>query len=178
MHFFVILHLGLLYVSTWKQSLVLEASSQSACIYSFGSVLHFVFEMNENFWEGIFRQLAALLFIHRDLHENGSLIEGSTIISKQHMNKPIPYKYLICRGKSSEEYEFIYKDQPKKGEYVNRCLQVKSSLLDSGGKLKSGLLIRTSETGHASLGSKGFPWLLWVLSAWHWPCPTSPLYVS
>ncbi|XFF88667.1 hypothetical protein AB1E18_014886 [Capra hircus] len=68
----------------------------------------------------------------KDLHENGSLIEGSTIISKQHMNKPIPYKYLICRGKSSEEYEFIYKDQPKKGEHVNRCLRVNSSLLDSG----------------------------------------------
>ena len=116
-----------------------------------------MFEKNENFWEGIFRQPAALLFIHRDLHENGSLIEGSTIISKQHMNKPIPYKYLICRGKSSEEYEFIYKDQPKKGEHVNRCLRVNSSLLDSGGKLKSGLLIRTSEAGRASLGSKGFP---------------------
>ncbi|KAF4008099.1 hypothetical protein G4228_019714 [Cervus hanglu yarkandensis] len=68
----------------------------------------------------------------KDLHKNGSLIEGSTIISKQHMDKPIPYKYVICRGKSSEEYEFIYKDQPKEGEHVNRCLWVKPSLLDSG----------------------------------------------
>ncbi|CAN0131544.1 unnamed protein product [Rangifer tarandus platyrhynchus] len=68
----------------------------------------------------------------KDLHKNGSLIEGSTIISKQHMDKPIPYKYIICSGKSSEEYEFIYKDQPKEGEHVNRCLRVKPALLDSG----------------------------------------------
>uniref|UniRef100_A0A4W2CP03 Ring finger protein 213 n=1 Tax=Bos indicus x Bos taurus TaxID=30522 RepID=A0A4W2CP03_BOBOX len=68
----------------------------------------------------------------KDLHENGSLIEGSTTISKQHVDKPIPYKYIICKGKNSEEYEFIYTSQQKKGEYVNRCLRVKSSLLDSG----------------------------------------------
>ncbi|KAB0366946.1 hypothetical protein FD755_020270, partial [Muntiacus reevesi] len=67
----------------------------------------------------------------KDLHENGSLIEGSTTISKQHVNKPIPYKYFICRGRSSE-YEFIYKEPSKKGEHVNRCLRVKSFLLDSG----------------------------------------------
>jgi len=57
------------------------------------------------------------------------------------VDKPIPYKYIICKGKNSEEYEFIYTSQQKKGEYVNRCLRVKSSLLDSGGKPKSGLLI-------------------------------------
>nr|XP_012041858.2 E3 ubiquitin-protein ligase RNF213 isoform X3 [Ovis aries] len=68
----------------------------------------------------------------KDLHENGSLIEGSTTISKQHVDKPIPYKYVICRGKNSVEYEFIYKEQAKKGEHVNRCLRVKSSLLHSG----------------------------------------------
>lgn len=45
---------------------------------------------------------------------NGSLIEGSTTISKQHVDKPIPYKYVICRGKNSVEYEFIYKEQAKK----------------------------------------------------------------
>jgi len=55
MQFFVILHLGLLYVSVWKPSLVLEACSQSAYIYSFGSAPHVVFEKNENFWERIFR---------------------------------------------------------------------------------------------------------------------------
>ncbi|XP_068833610.1 E3 ubiquitin-protein ligase RNF213 [Capricornis sumatraensis] len=68
----------------------------------------------------------------KDLHENGSLIEGSTTISKQYVDKPIPYKYVICRGKNSVEYEFIYKEQAKKGEHVNRCLRVKSSLLHSG----------------------------------------------
>uniref|UniRef100_A0A452EYY6 E3 ubiquitin-protein ligase RNF213 n=1 Tax=Capra hircus TaxID=9925 RepID=A0A452EYY6_CAPHI len=68
----------------------------------------------------------------KDLHENGSLIEGSTTISKQYVDKPIPYKYVICRGKNSVEFEFIYKEQAKKGEHVNRCLRVKSSLLHSG----------------------------------------------
>ena len=57
------------------------------------------------------------------------------------MDELIPHKYIICKGKNSEEYEFIYTSQQKKGEYVNRCLRVKSSLLDSGGKPKSGLLI-------------------------------------
>lgn len=72
------------------------------------------------------------------------------------MDKPIPYKYVICRGKSSEEYEFIYKDQPKEGKHVNRCLRVKPSLLDSGGKPKSGLLIRTSEADVPLWGVKAF----------------------
>ena len=95
-----------------------------------------MFEKNEHFWERIFRYPAAVLFTHRDLHENGSLIEGSTTISKQHVNKPIPYKNFICRGRSSEN-EIIYKEPSKKGEHVNRCLRVKPSLLDSGGKPKT-----------------------------------------
>lgn len=108
-----------------------------------------MFEKNEHFWERIFTHPAALLFIHRDLHENGSLIEGSTTISKQHVNKPIPYKYVICRGRSPE-YEFIYKEPSKKGEHVNRCLRVKSSLLDSAGKPKT-LDRSASEAGRSSL---------------------------
>uniref|UniRef100_A0A8C0I728 E3 ubiquitin-protein ligase RNF213 n=1 Tax=Balaenoptera musculus TaxID=9771 RepID=A0A8C0I728_BALMU len=72
------------------------------------------------------------MYYTKDLHENGSLIEGSTIISKQHLDKPIPYKYVLWRGKGPVEYEVIYKCQQKEGEHVNRCLHVKSSLLGSG----------------------------------------------
>uniref|UniRef100_A0A8C9CZX4 E3 ubiquitin-protein ligase RNF213 n=1 Tax=Phocoena sinus TaxID=42100 RepID=A0A8C9CZX4_PHOSS len=72
------------------------------------------------------------MYYTKDLHENGSLVEGSTIISKQHLDKPIPYKYVLWRGKGPVEYEFIYKSQQKEGEHVNRCLHVKSSLLGSG----------------------------------------------
>ncbi|XP_021566641.1 E3 ubiquitin-protein ligase RNF213, partial [Carlito syrichta] len=68
----------------------------------------------------------------RDLKDSGCLVEGSTVISKKNLNKSIPYKYVICNNKSSCDYEFIYKRQQKEGEYVNRCLCIKSSLLGSG----------------------------------------------
>lgn len=48
------------------------------------------------------------------------------------------------------EFEFIYKEQAKKGEHVNRCLRVKSSLLHSGGKPKT-LDRSASEAGRSSL---------------------------
>lgn len=68
----------------------------------------------------------------RDLHHDGVLVEGSTVISKKYLNKYIPYKYVICNNKGSAEFEFIYKRQQKEGEHVNRCLFIKSSLLGSG----------------------------------------------
>ncbi|XP_039082113.1 E3 ubiquitin-protein ligase RNF213 isoform X2 [Hyaena hyaena] len=68
----------------------------------------------------------------KDLQEIGSLVEGSTTLSRQHLNKSIPYKYVIVKGKGQVEYEFIYKRQQKEGEFVNRCLHVKSELLGSG----------------------------------------------
>uniref|UniRef100_A0A2K5Z6W0 E3 ubiquitin-protein ligase RNF213 n=1 Tax=Mandrillus leucophaeus TaxID=9568 RepID=A0A2K5Z6W0_MANLE len=68
----------------------------------------------------------------RSLHRDGILVEGSAVISKKYLNKYIPYKYVICNNKGSAEYEFIYKRQQKEGEYVNRCLFIKSSLLGSG----------------------------------------------
>ncbi|XP_023581631.1 E3 ubiquitin-protein ligase RNF213-like [Trichechus manatus latirostris] len=68
----------------------------------------------------------------KDLGEYGSLVEGFAFISKQNLDKPIPYKYVIACTKDSEEYEFIYKRQQKEGEYVNRCLCIRSSLLGSG----------------------------------------------
>ncbi|XP_008588585.1 PREDICTED: E3 ubiquitin-protein ligase RNF213, partial [Galeopterus variegatus] len=67
----------------------------------------------------------------KDLHDHGSLVEGSLVISKKYLDRSIPYKYVIQRDKGSAEYEFIYR-RPQKGEYVNRCLCIKSSLLGSG----------------------------------------------
>ncbi|XP_032004154.2 E3 ubiquitin-protein ligase RNF213-like, partial [Hylobates moloch] len=67
----------------------------------------------------------------RNLHHDGVLVDGSVVISKKHLDKHIPYKYVIY-NKGSIEYEFIYKRQQKEGEYVNRCLFIKSSLLGSG----------------------------------------------
>ncbi|XP_012308178.2 E3 ubiquitin-protein ligase RNF213 isoform X2 [Aotus nancymaae] len=69
----------------------------------------------------------------RDLHHDGVLVEGSAVISKKNVNKYIPYKYVIFNDKGSTEYEFIYKSPQKDGEYVNRCLYIKSSLLLGSG---------------------------------------------
>uniref|UniRef100_A0A8C4L8F9 E3 ubiquitin-protein ligase RNF213 n=1 Tax=Equus asinus asinus TaxID=83772 RepID=A0A8C4L8F9_EQUAS len=68
----------------------------------------------------------------KDLGDDGSLIEGRAVLSRQHLDKPIPYKYVFAHGKGPVEYEFIYKQQQKGSEHVNRCLCVKSSLLCSG----------------------------------------------
>ncbi|XP_058417797.1 E3 ubiquitin-protein ligase RNF213 isoform X3 [Diceros bicornis minor] len=68
----------------------------------------------------------------KDLGDDGFLVEGRAVLSKQHLNKPIPYKYVVARDKGPVEYEFIYKRQQKEGEHVNRCLHVRSSLLGSG----------------------------------------------
>ncbi|CAH6776517.1 Rnf213 [Phodopus roborovskii] len=71
----------------------------------------------------------------KDLHELGSLVEGSMVIPRQSLDQPIPYKYVIHRGdsgKDSVEYEFIYEQPQKKGEHVNRSLLVESALLDTG----------------------------------------------
>nr|XP_025721737.1 E3 ubiquitin-protein ligase RNF213-like isoform X1 [Callorhinus ursinus] len=75
----------------------------------------------------------------KDLHENGFLVEGSAVLSRQHVNKPIPYKYVIMRSKGHVEFEYIYKRQ-QSGEHVNRCLQVNATLLGSGGESLAGPL--------------------------------------
>ncbi|XP_066090745.1 E3 ubiquitin-protein ligase RNF213 [Saccopteryx bilineata] len=72
------------------------------------------------------------LYAIKPLDPHGFLVEGSTIISKQHVGKPIPYKYVVAQGSDSVQYEFIYKRQQKEKEHVNRCLHMKSSLLGSG----------------------------------------------
>uniref|UniRef100_A0A673VMB2 E3 ubiquitin-protein ligase RNF213 n=1 Tax=Suricata suricatta TaxID=37032 RepID=A0A673VMB2_SURSU len=72
------------------------------------------------------------MHLTQDLQENGSLVEGSATLARQHLDKPIPYKYVLLRGKGQVEYEFIYKRQQKEGEFVNRCLHVRPELLGSG----------------------------------------------
>lgn len=84
-------------------------------------------------------RLVSCLF--RDLHENGFLVEGSAVLSRQHLDKPIPYKYVVVRGKNQVDYEYIYKPQ-QSNEHVNRCLQVKAALLGAGGESLAGPLGR------------------------------------
>uniref|UniRef100_A0A8D2D6D2 E3 ubiquitin-protein ligase RNF213 n=1 Tax=Sciurus vulgaris TaxID=55149 RepID=A0A8D2D6D2_SCIVU len=78
---------------------------------------------------------ACEMYYVQDLHENGSLIEGSVVIPRQSLDRAIPYKYVLHRGRGPDpavEYEYIYKPPQKAGEHVNRCLCVRSSLLFSG----------------------------------------------
>ncbi|XP_052615833.1 E3 ubiquitin-protein ligase RNF213 isoform X2 [Peromyscus californicus insignis] len=87
-------------------------------------------ELGKNGWSD-----ACEMYYTKDLGDLGSLIEGSMVIPRQSLDKPIPYKYAIHRGgsnKDTAEYEFIYEQPQKKGEHVNRCLLVVSALLDTG----------------------------------------------
>lgn len=65
-------------------------------------------------------------------------MEGSAVLARQHVNKAIPYKYVVVRGKNID-YEYIYKPQ-QSSEHVNRCLQVRAELLGSGGESPAGPL--------------------------------------
>ncbi|XP_053146867.1 E3 ubiquitin-protein ligase RNF213-like isoform X2 [Hemicordylus capensis] len=64
----------------------------------------------------------------RYLDQHGHLIEGCVTISKDNIDKWIPYKYFIVRGNKKGEYEFIYKHCPK-GVHVDRCLHIQSKYL-------------------------------------------------
>ncbi|KAL8163433.1 UNVERIFIED_CONTAM: hypothetical protein K2H54_020993 [Gekko kuhli] len=63
----------------------------------------------------------------RDLGEHGHLFDGCVTISKDNMDKPIPYKYYISHGKEGD-YEFIYK-ACQEGMVVNRCMLIHSDAL-------------------------------------------------
>ncbi|KAM9281709.1 E3 ubiquitin-protein ligase RNF213 isoform 3-T4 [Morus bassanus] len=65
----------------------------------------------------------------KHLEEHGYLIEGTVTLAKENVNKYIPYKYWVTHGE--EEYEFIYK-RSVSSNHVNRCLIIKSNLLNSG----------------------------------------------
>uniref|UniRef100_A0A8C8S421 RING-type E3 ubiquitin transferase n=1 Tax=Pelusios castaneus TaxID=367368 RepID=A0A8C8S421_9SAUR len=66
----------------------------------------------------------------KDLGEHGLLIDGCVTLSKDNINKYIPYKYFISRAKKGE-YEFIYKLAPD-GVFVNRVLFIRPDYLHSG----------------------------------------------
>ncbi|VTJ72222.1 Hypothetical predicted protein [Marmota monax] len=100
---------------------------------TFDPKLHTVFisggeELGQPKWSD-----ACKMYHIADLHEYGSLIEGSVVIPRQSLDRAIPYKYVLHPGfsRSSVEYEYIYQQSQKAGEHVNRCLCVKSSLLCS-----------------------------------------------
>ncbi|XP_047563764.1 E3 ubiquitin-protein ligase RNF213 isoform X1 [Lutra lutra] len=81
----------------------------------------------------------------KDLYENGFLVEGSAVLSRQYLNKAIPYKYVVAHGKNID-YEYIYKPQ-QSNEHVNRCLQVKAELLGSGDWHQYDDLVRMKSPG-------------------------------
>ncbi|XP_030884636.1 E3 ubiquitin-protein ligase RNF213 isoform X2 [Leptonychotes weddellii] len=101
--------------------------------FSFDPSLHKVFvKGGEEFGKPKWSLKVCEMHCTKDLHENGFLVEGSAVLSQQHLNKPIPYKYVVMRSKGHVEYEYIYKHQ-QSGEHVNRCLRVVAALLGSGG---------------------------------------------
>ncbi|KAG8507497.1 LOW QUALITY PROTEIN: E3 ubiquitin-protein ligase RNF213 [Galemys pyrenaicus] len=73
------------------------------------------------------------MFCTRDLGDNGFLLEGSTVLARQYLDKSIPYKYVVLGIPDSGEYEFefIYKVQ-KAHEHVNRCLCMRKRLMHEG----------------------------------------------
>ncbi|CAB1350132.1 unnamed protein product, partial [Coregonus sp. 'balchen'] len=73
------------------------------------------------------------LTVSRNLGEHGFLVEGSLITSKSNATVSIPYKYLVYKNKKQKyEYEYIYK-LDSTHPTTNRCLFVKSHLLNEEG---------------------------------------------
>ncbi|KAL0993465.1 hypothetical protein UPYG_G00108340 [Umbra pygmaea] len=73
------------------------------------------------------------LSVSRNLGEHGFLVEGNLITSKMHTAKSIPYKYLVYKAKKEKyEYEYIYK-LDSIHPTINRCLFIKSHLLNEEG---------------------------------------------
>ncbi|KAF2974844.1 hypothetical protein EK904_013645 [Melospiza melodia maxima] len=65
----------------------------------------------------------------RSLGEHGYLIEGTVTLSREILDKYIPYKYWVSCGKG--DYEFIYK-KSESNQHVNRCLLINKALLNNG----------------------------------------------
>ncbi|KAJ7989846.1 hypothetical protein DPEC_G00308720 [Dallia pectoralis] len=73
------------------------------------------------------------LTVSRSLGEHGYLVEGSLITSKSNTAMSIPYKYIVYKAaKEKYEYEYIYK-MDSTHQTTNRCLFVKSHLLNHEG---------------------------------------------
>ncbi|RXN29564.1 E3 ubiquitin-protein ligase RNF213-alpha-like protein [Labeo rohita] len=74
------------------------------------------------------------LSVSRDLGEHGFLVEGKFICKKTSAEAvSIPYKYVVYKAKKQTyEYEYIYKLDSN--ETTNRCLFVKTHLLNDEGE--------------------------------------------
>ncbi|XP_067222276.1 E3 ubiquitin-protein ligase rnf213-alpha-like [Chanodichthys erythropterus] len=84
-------------------------------------------------WESDLVKLSVL----RDLGEHGFLVGGKYVCKKTDAaDVPIPYKYVVYKEHDKNEYElcyeYIYKSDSK--ETTNRCLFVKSQLLNDEGE--------------------------------------------
>ncbi|XP_034566958.1 E3 ubiquitin-protein ligase rnf213-alpha [Notolabrus celidotus] len=83
---------------------------------------------------GTWEDNAVELCATSDLGEHGFLVEGSLTTKKSDaVAVSIPYKYVVYKNKKGKyEYEFIYKLDSTQ-QTVNRCLFVKSHLLNEEG---------------------------------------------
>ncbi|KAK0137548.1 E3 ubiquitin-protein ligase rnf213-alpha [Merluccius polli] len=74
-----------------------------------------------------------LFYFHRDLGEHGLLVEGSLMTTKDIISNSIPYKYVVYKARKNKyEYEHVYKFDSTH-HHTNRCLFVKSGLLNEDG---------------------------------------------
>ncbi|KAL4658166.1 E3 ubiquitin-protein ligase rnf213-alpha-like [Arapaima gigas] len=76
----------------------------------------------------------AQLYVSRDLGEHGFYVEGKLVTSKSvAASVSIPYKYVVYKSKKdTTEFEYIYKSDAT--GTANRCLFVKSHLLNQEGE--------------------------------------------
>ncbi|XP_054544611.1 E3 ubiquitin-protein ligase RNF213 isoform X2 [Talpa occidentalis] len=87
----------------------------------------------EQLGKAAWRGNVCTMYSTRDLGDSGFLLEGSAVIPRRCLDKPLPYKYVVVYERGPHEYEFIYKAQEKQGEHVNRCLWLKPHLLHEEG---------------------------------------------
>uniref|UniRef100_A0A8D3BWR0 RING-type E3 ubiquitin transferase n=1 Tax=Scophthalmus maximus TaxID=52904 RepID=A0A8D3BWR0_SCOMX len=83
---------------------------------------------------GSWEENATLLSVTRDLGDDGFLVQGSLMTRKSEaVSESIPYKYVVYNSKKEKyEFEFIYK-LDSVNDITNRCLFVKSHLLNDEG---------------------------------------------
>ncbi|XP_069619694.1 E3 ubiquitin-protein ligase RNF213 isoform X2 [Ranitomeya imitator] len=62
------------------------------------------------------------MYYTKEIKDFGFLYEGHTHVSRDNLDKRIPYKYVIIHSKRKEEYEYIYSENVDSSEVVNRCL--------------------------------------------------------
>ncbi|XP_068134511.1 LOW QUALITY PROTEIN: E3 ubiquitin-protein ligase RNF213-like [Hyperolius riggenbachi] len=60
-----------------------------------------------------------------EIKDHGLLYVGHTYLSKDNVDKSIPYKYMVIQKDKSGEYEYIYNTDVAKN-FVNRCLRIHS----------------------------------------------------